>query len=66
MGVRITVVLLVLAGCATEQWSRPGASYEQASRDAYECRHGSFRAVIWDDQQELYRLCMQGRGYHAE
>jgi hypothetical protein len=60
-------LLLWLVGCVTEpKWSQPGASAQQMSRDAYECRQGALRAAIWDERQELYALCMQGRGYHAE
>ena len=42
---RTAVLVLLLAGCATPQWTKPGASSEQLASDLKECQDSAFKEV---------------------
>lgn len=71
--------ILVLTGCADKHWAKPGATAQEFNRDSYECAREARQSVArWgggivgminqpkDDEsvnKELYRACVQARGY---
>jgi hypothetical protein len=71
----ILIVLGVLAGCASsasEGWTKPGATEEQANRDSADCLFDAQSVVPGGSQsprmvvnQDRYRQCMTNRGYTA-
>jgi hypothetical protein len=65
---RAVLVLMVAAsvltgGCA-RHWTKPGGTYEQFARDSYDCA----QQHTWEGEvrKNLYRACLQGRGYLFE
>lgn len=71
----LLIALGVLAGCASsasEGWTKPGATEEQANRDSADClfdaqsvRPGGSQGPRMVVNQERYRQCMANRGYTA-
>jgi len=72
----IAVVVAALAGCQTpisrQVWVRDGANNADVKRDTYECRREAtfvnWRRMNWrwsdpDADSNLYRLCMEARGW---
>jgi hypothetical protein len=72
----LLIVLGVLAGCASsasEGWTKPGATEEQANKDSADCLFDSQSMAPGGQQgprmvvnQERYRQCMANRGYTAK
>jgi len=71
----ILILLGTLAGCASsasEAWTKPGATKEQANRDSADClfdaqsvRPGGSGGPTMVVNQDRYRQCMASRGYTA-
>ena len=73
----VVSLLLLLTGCgSSKQWAKPGATADDFHRDSYACANESrqswfeFRRVPFgpssDEKginKELYRACLQARGY---
>ena len=49
--------------CA-RHWTKPGGTYEQFVKDSYDCA----QQHTWEGDvvKEMYRACLQGRGYRFE
>ena len=71
----IIVSLIVLAGCSTAHWTKPGATAADFNRDSYECaQQHQENSASWRPYQgfrsgvtvskDLYRGCMQAKGYN--
>jgi hypothetical protein len=70
--VALAILLGVASGCASsasDGWTKPGATAEQANRDSADCLFASERVVPGRDgprrvvDQDRYRQCMVNRGY---
>jgi hypothetical protein len=71
----LLIVLAAVAGCASsasEGWTKPGATEEQANRDSADClfsaqtvRPGGAQGPQMVVNQDRYRQCMANRGYTA-
>jgi len=62
----LTILACVLVGgCATRHWTKPGATAQEFARDSDACgleaRRGVFTAPPVDKRK--YRSCMMARGY---
>ena len=72
----LLIGLGVLAGCASsasEGWTKPGATEEQANKDSSDCLFDSQTVVPGGSagprmvvNQDRYRQCMANRGYTAK
>ena len=75
LAAELLIVIGVLAGCASsasEGWTKPGATEEQANRDSADCLFdaqsaapGGSRGPGMVVNQDRYRQCMASRGYTA-
>lgn len=67
---RYTLLLLALAGCATEipnDWRREGSTPDDLYRDRGQCRAQAISAPYGLNQDAvtaIYRACMEGKGWH--
>ena len=71
----LLILLGTLAGCASspaEEWTRPGATKEQANKDSADClfeaqtvRPGGPAGPAITVNQVQYRQCMANRGYSS-
>jgi len=59
------VVVLIVAGLftggCTKHWSKPSGTYEQFTKDSYDCA----QKHTWegDLKKDMYRACLKERGY---
>jgi len=65
----ITLIIL-LVGCATMIWDKPGLTQDGFNRDHYECekdaRQSGYYGGGWVgsmNMREFYKRCMVSRGY---
>jgi hypothetical protein len=67
---RTTLVLLLLAGCATTErvWVRPGASSQDFHMDSGQCRAHAFSGYAHSLAQRVvvFESCLQGKGWYTE
>ena len=73
--VSLLMLLGALAGCASsnaEEWTKPGATKEQANKDSADClfesqtvRPGGSAGPRITVDQVKYRQCMANRGYSS-
>jgi hypothetical protein len=71
----LLILLGALAGCAAstaEEWTKPGATKEQANKDSADClfeaqtvRPGGPSGPAITVNQVQYRQCMANRGYSS-
>lgn len=72
-GAQAALALILLAGCAREQWtySRPGLTPARLDRDLEECRRQAHRPAWFGlsrsgrVDQDVLNQCMERRGYTA-
>jgi len=62
-------LVLLLTGCATYYWTRPGTTQEQFFKDSHECAQGASPRADSNVKEfrmndDLYRACLFARGYH--
>jgi hypothetical protein len=73
--VLLSVLLASLAGCASsasDEWTKPGGTKEQANKDSADClfesqtvRPGGPAGPAITVNQVQYRQCMANRGYSS-
>jgi hypothetical protein len=56
-------VAFVLLGCATDHWSKAGATAEDFYRDSWECARQTTYREGTKVNKDLYRACLNARGY---
>ena len=71
--IALSILLGGLAGCASsasDEWTKPGATKEQANKDSADClfdaqtvRGGGAAGPAMTVDQVKYRQCMANRGY---
>jgi len=65
---RLPILVLLLSGCATTQYHKPGVTEADLIRDVYECERDTrqFERTwedLWTTQNRWFRLCMKARSY---
>lgn len=48
------VLLLLISGCATVEWSKPGVSAEERAADTRACQQDAWRAASWQVLDRTY------------
>src|SRR2546425_11431295 len=73
----LSILGVLLAGCAQYQWYKPGITQQEANGDHYDCLQGSQQRVATAQvnmyggssqnamvtNQNLYKACLAARGY---
>lgn len=61
----IMIGAIMLAGCATVVWERPGASQQDFQTEAGQCKAQALGAANGANTGGIYRYCMEGKGWRA-
>ena len=55
----VVLAAVLLSGCTTPHWEKPGVGYQEFSRDLQECDYLDRRTPL----QGIYGRCMREKGY---
>lgn len=64
---RIALLCLALAGCASAPWAKPDASTSDFNVDSGQCQAQALSAGAGAaPRQTIYNACMQGKGWERQ
>lgn len=63
---RYAAALLLLAGCASAPWQKPGAAEPEFRVDSGQCMAQAYSAPAGQPKQLIYNACMQGKGWQQQ